>query len=66
MLTVPFGDVLVCHAGREPHPAAIELESSADIRVRDVLEALLAELAGQLRDRHHLRAGALADVDQSP
>ena len=31
--------------------------------IRHVLEPLLAELARQLRVRHHLRAGALADVD---
>ena len=48
---------------REAHPAALELDRAADVGVRHVLEALLAELARQLRDRHDLRAGALADVD---
>ena len=48
---------------REAHPAALELDRAADVRVGHVLEALLAQLAGQLGVRHHLRARALGDVD---
>ena len=66
----PGGRVRRCRSGvvagvprrHEPHPAAVELDGAADVRVGHVLEPLLAELVRQLDDRDHLRAGALGDV----
>ena len=65
MCGVPFGVIAVCHAGRELHPAPVELDRAAEVRVEDlvVVAELPADLVGQLDDRDDRRAGALGDVD---
>ena len=46
--------------------APVELDGAAEVGVDHVLHALVADLGGQLDDRHHLRAGALGDVHGVP
>src|SRR3954447_24894708 len=52
--------------GPQPHPAAVELDGPAQVGVGHVLDAVLGQLAGQLDDRHALRARPLGDVDHIP
>ena len=66
MFAVPLGVVDVCQAGTSRTQPAVELDRAAEVGVGHVLDPVVAQLVGDLDDRHALRSVRLAMSTTSP